>query len=280
MTVLKKILWVSLLLLSLAGLIALSAGFYQALTLTGPFSRSGAAPTVRNDNGQDKGGSLPEKGNAVSLLIIGDSIARGAGDETGKGFSFYLPDDLKNKTPKEIVVNNVGIDGLQTDGLVAQVQGEKLRPAIAGADLVLISIGGNDLRHIRRLSDVTKEEGFQKTFDTYATGLTAILKVIRKTNANALIIFLGLYYPSVQESSSDDVRLLLDWNEGTQRIIERAGRAIFIPTYDLFKLNGAKYVAPDALHPNAAGYQAIAYRIGKNIEGIFNRERLPGPKGR
>jgi lysophospholipase L1-like esterase len=279
MTVLKKILWFFLLLLSLTGIIALSAGFYQALTLTGP-SSSGAAPAVRNDHSQDKGGSLPEKGNAVSLLIIGDSIARGAGDETSRGFSFYLPQELKNKTPKEIAVNNVGIDGLQTEGLSALVRGEKLRPAIAAADFVLISIGGNDLRHIQHLSDVTKEEGFQRTFDTYATGLMAILKTLRKANADALIIFLGLYYPSAQESSSDDIRFLLDWNEGTQKIIEGAGRAIFIPTYDLFKLNVAKYLAPDALHPNGEGYQAIAGRIGKNIEGVFNVERLPASKGR
>jgi lysophospholipase L1-like esterase len=278
MTVLKKILWFSLLLLSLAGTIALSIGFYQALTLTGPSSGPDAAPTARNDLGQDKGGALPEKGNAVSLLIIGDSIARGAGDETGKGFLFYLPEDLKNKTPKEVVVNNVGIDGLQTDGLVTMVQGEKLKPAIAAADLVLISIGGNDLRHIRRLSDETKEEGFQKTFDTYATGLKTLLKTLRKANADALIIFLGLYYPSVQESSPDDTRLLLAWNEGTQKIIEQAGPAIFIPTYDLFKLNAAKYVAPDALHPNAAGYQAMAGRIGKNIEGVLNQGPQTGPK--
>jgi 1-acyl-sn-glycerol-3-phosphate acyltransferase len=89
------------------------------------------------------------------------------------------------------------------------------------------------------------------------------LKHLRRT-------FIGLYYPSVQDTSPDDIRLLLAWNEGAQKIIEQEGRAIFIPTYDLFKLNVSKYVAFDALHPNSAGYQAIAYRIGKNIEGYLN----------
>jgi lysophospholipase L1-like esterase len=111
------------------------------------------------------------------------------------------------------------------------------------------------------------------------TGLTSLLSTIRKANGDALIIFIGLYSPSVQNISPAYIRLLLTWNEGTQSIIEQEGRAIFIPTYDLFKLNTAKYVALDALHPNAAGYQAIANRIGKNIEGFFNGGVQPGQKG-
>jgi lysophospholipase L1-like esterase len=276
--VLKKIIWFSILLLSLIGIITLSAGFYQALTITGQPSRMGAVPIVRNDTRENPGVSLPKKSNSISLLIIGDSIANGTGDETGKGFSFYLRDYLKNQTPKEVVANTIGIDGLHTNGMLELVRGENLKPALAAADLLLISIGGNDLRQIRRLKDMARDDGFQATFDSYVTGLTSVLKTIRRTNSDALIIFIGLYYPSVQDISPDDIRLLLAWNEGTERIIEQEGRAIFIPTYDLFKLNVSKYVALDALHPNAAGYQAIAYRIGKNIEGYFNRGLQPGQK--
>jgi len=276
--VLKKIIWFSILLLSLVGIITLSAGFYQALTITGQPSRTGAVPIVRNDTGENLRASSPKKSNSISLLIIGDSIAKGTGDETGKGFSFYLPDDLKNQTPKEVVANTIGIDGLRTNGLLELVRGENMKPALAAADLLLISIGGNDLRQISRLTGMERDDGFRKTFDSYAAGLKSILSTIRKANGDALIIFIGLYSPSVQNISPDDIRLLLTWNEGTQSIIEQEGRAIFIPAYDLFKLNTAKFVALDALHPNAAGYQAMANRIGKNIEGYFNGGLQPGQK--
>ncbi len=36
--------------------------------------------------------------NIIDILIMGDSIAKGTGDEMGKGFSDYLPESLKNKT--------------------------------------------------------------------------------------------------------------------------------------------------------------------------------------
>jgi lysophospholipase L1-like esterase len=276
--VLKKIIWFSILLLSIIGIITLSAGFYQALTITGQSSQSRAVAIAQNGTATNPSVSLSKKSNTASLLILGDSIAKGTGDETGKGFSSYLRDYLKNQTPKEVVVNNIGIDGLQTNGLLELVRGEKLKPAIEEADLLLISIGGNDLRQIRRLTEMTRDNGFQATFDNYVTGLTSILKAVRRINSKVFIIFIGLYYPTVQDIFPGDIRYLLAWNEGTQKIIDQDKQAIFIPTYDLFKLNVSKYIAVDALHPNASGYRAIADRIGKNIEGYFNGSLQPGQK--
>jgi len=269
---LKRILWFSLLLLSLIGIISLSVGFYQALTVAaGPAARTETLvpPESRGETTEP----ATKQRNALNLVLMGDSIARGAGDETGKGFSTYLPEYLKNQTSEEIVVHNAGIDGLQSDGLLEILKGGTLKPAIVDADLLLLSIGGNDLRRIRRLSDAAKEDAFQATFARYVTTLTSIMKTIRRDNTDALIIFIGLYNPIPQSSSREDGRLLIAWDEGTQKVIEEDAMAIFIPTYDLFKLQTAKYIAPDALHPNAAGYQAIANRIAKSIEGHFNGGR-------
>jgi len=268
--VLKKIIWFSLLLISLIGVIAFSAGFYQALSIAWQPARIQTDPVVRDSTAENRGLSSPQKSSAVNLLIMGDSIAKGTGDDTGKGLSLFLRDYLKNQTPKEILANAIGIDGLQISGLLELLQGEKMTPALAAADILLISIGGNDLRQLRRLNDMARDEGFQKAFDGYAVGLVSVLKMIRRINSDALVMVIGLYYPSVQDVSPDEVRLLLAWNEDTQKIIEQDRRAIFIPTYDLFKLNISKYLARDGLHPNASGYQAIAERIGKNIGGYLN----------
>jgi lysophospholipase L1-like esterase len=36
------------------------------------------------------------------------------------------------------------------------------------------------------------------------------------------------------------------------------------------KFNIKKYIAPDGLHPNSAGYQAISSRITEALEGILD----------
>ena len=267
---LKKILWHSILILSLGGLLVLSVGFYQALRVSGPAPKGNgitAAPEKPQAGPIERKVKNP---NAIHLLIMGDSIARGTGDETGRGFSVYLPEYLKNQTPKEMVVNNDGIDGLQSDQLLTLLQSGQLKSALVDSDIVLLSIGGNDLRHIRRRDVTAIDDAFQVAFAAYQNNLKSIVALIRKENADALLVFVGLYNPLAQENSQEDARFLLFWNQGTENILDGGKGAVFIPTYDLFKLNTAKYIALDALHPNAAGYQAIANRIGRSIEGYFN----------
>jgi lysophospholipase L1-like esterase len=267
---LKRLLWFSLLILSLIGIIALSAGFHQALTVTG-----NTAQAARTEIASPEAAPLPaaparKTRDSLSLVLLGDSLARGAGDEAGKGFAFYLPEELKQQMPKKVVVHNTGIDGLQTNGLMELLGSGKLATVLGDADLVLISIGGNDLRRIRRLKDAVKDEAFKEIFTPYLTGLRSIVTAVRKDAPNALIIFIGLYNPVESQSNGEDDRLLLTWNDGPQELLAGEKKAIFIPTYDLFRFNGAKYVARDALHPNGAGYQAIAQRISTSIAGYFN----------
>jgi lysophospholipase L1-like esterase len=268
---LKKGLWFSILFLSIIGLVALSAGFYDAWRVTGSAPRT-VAPAMPASEGSAPAPAavLPKNSNAKSLVILGDSIARGTGDASGKGFSSYLPEYLKSLTPKEIVMHNAGIDGLQSQGLLDLIQSGALQQALAEADLLLLSIGGNDLRRVRRLGEVAREETFRETFETYSRAMQSIVQALRSANAEALIVVVGLYHPTEQGGNADDIGFLLAWNEGTQKLIAREQRAIFIPTYDLFKLNGAKFIAPDLLHPNASGYQAMANRIARSIEGYFN----------
>jgi len=140
--VLKKGIWFSILFLSLAGVIALSAGFHQALTVTGAAGRKAAAPAAHDAGSPGPAAPAKKNANAVSLVIMGDSIARGAGDESGKGFSSYLPEYLKSVTPKEIAVQNAGIDGLTSRGLMELLHGGQLDREIGDADLLILSIGG------------------------------------------------------------------------------------------------------------------------------------------
>jgi len=267
----KKIISHIVIIIAAAGFVTLSAGFYNAIKITS-FGTSQVGDNVKPDNTPlDTPPSPGKNPNTVSLAVIGDSVARGAGDEKGKGFSSYIEDYLKNQTPKDISIDNVGVDGLQSFGLLEQLQDGKLNPLLSNADFVIMSIGGNDLRSIRSVSGITKDDEFKDREDTYLGNLKEILKIIRKNSKSAYIVFVGLYNPYEVGSSYDDTRLMNAWNYETEKLLVEDGRSIFIPTYDVFKFNLGRYIAPDGLHPNSGGYQAISSRIVKSIENILNK---------
>ncbi|WML48879.1 GDSL-type esterase/lipase family protein [Neobacillus sp. PS3-34] len=90
--------------------------------------------------------STAEK-NAKELTVValGDSLTRGTGDETGKGYVGDVIDEIKKKTKKPVRLLNLGINGQRSDQLRAQVGQIEVQRQIQKADIVLMTIGGNDL---------------------------------------------------------------------------------------------------------------------------------------
>jgi lysophospholipase L1-like esterase len=264
----KKILWYSIITIAVAGIITLSVGFYQAMKYTG---NDKADVTAEQKSISAVPSNSSHDPNSINLTIMGDSIAKGTGDEKGEGFSFYLPDALKNLTPKDIKTPvNVGIDGLKSAGLLEQLQSGTQDQLIADSDFIVISIGGNDLLTLLSVDDSKKEDNFKPLQDTYLSNLKEIIKIIRNNNKTACIIVLGLYNPNPDTSTYIYSSLINTWNYNTQQFIEEDNRAVFIPTFDLFRYNLNKYLAKDGLHPNSNGYREISNRIAKSVEGILS----------
>lgn len=266
---LKKSMWYSILTIAFAGFIVLSIGFYQAIIVTTGVNLQPSAKAEVPQTTPDSTKLSSKNASTFKILLLGDSVAKGTGDEKSKGFSGYLPDYFKNSTPKDILVDNAGIDGLESIGLLEQLQSRKLEKTIVDSDFILVSIGGNDIRSILSLNDLAKEDQFKVRLDSYLGNLKETMKVLRTTNPNSIVIFLGLYNPYEKASSSEDTRLLNTWNYNTQQLVEEDGKGIFIPTSDLLKFNLGRYIAKDGLHPNSAGYQALSNRISKSVETII-----------
>ncbi|KUO70389.1 MAG: GDSL family lipase [Desulfosporosinus sp. BRH_c37] len=267
---LKKSMWYSILTIACVGFIVLAIGFYQAIIIT---TAANPQPSAKAETPQTSPVSTKlssQNANSFKLLILGDSIAKGTGDEKGKGFSGYLTESFKNVTSKEIIVNNAGIDGLESLGLLEQLQNKSLDKTISESDIILVSIGGNDIRSILSLNDLAKEDQFKVRMASYLGNLKQTMKVLRTTNPNSIVIILGLYNPYEKVSSAEDTKLLNTWNYNTQLLVEQDGKGIFIPTHDLLKFNLGRYIAKDGMHPNSAGYQALSNRISKSVEPIIS----------
>src|SRR5712691_1117353 len=79
------------------------------------------------------------------LLVVGDSLARGTGDEQGRGFAADVSDLLGRRGPVELV--NLGVNGAESGDVRTSVESASFRDIAATADWILLSAGGNDLSH-------------------------------------------------------------------------------------------------------------------------------------
>lgn len=201
-----------------------------------------------------------------NILVMGDSLAFGTGDETGDGFGIGLSKLWKDKTNKKIQVNNFAVNGAVSTDLFQVASNESTLLAITNADIVIISIGGNDITKLKDVQSNLVYNEFQGIIDNYNSNLKNILNLIRDVNETCMVVFIGLYNPFGKEITTDNIKVLNSWNYETMQIIAEYDNIVFAPTYDLFKYNITNYLTIDNFHPNADGYKAISNRIFKILQ--------------
>jgi lysophospholipase L1-like esterase len=204
---------------------------------------------------------LPASGRS-RVLVLGDSLARGTGDDSGKGFAVEVVEGL----PKErrAQASNLAVKGLESTGLAELVASANVRALAGSADLILVSIGANDLSHsIRVGSDPTEAVGaIEEARALYARNLRTILSTLRAANPSAPIVLLSLYDPFGPNAVAGRLgsSVLLQWNSLIQEIAFDYPGVIVVPTFDLFE-NRPDRLAADRYHPNRRGYSEIARRV-------------------
>lgn len=207
-----------------------------------------------------------ENKKGLTLVALGDSLTRGTGDETGKGYVGILVDELKEKTKQPVQLTNLGINGQRSDQLRQQVQQAEVGRQIQKADVVLVTIGGNDLfRGGQGIIDFKKEDltGIQTK---YLDNLTFIFEQIRKNNQNANVFFIGLYNPFIELGEGKEMsKVVRQWNYQSAEVSAAYPKIIFVPTFDLFELKVNDYLYSDKFHPNSKGYRLIAERVASLI---------------
>lgn len=200
---------------------------------------------------------------AFRIVALGDSLTRGAGDAAGGGGYPERVAAALRKMGMTVSVDNLAVDGSDTGDFLRKMEEADVARRIAAANLILVSIGGNDLSH--SLRSVTPGEA---TTDPTATALKdssinlqRILPLLRKPNPSAPIRILGLYNPFPE---SFDKRVaketLLKWNVALEEASYSVSGASVVPTADLFDERPDR-LSPDRFHPGPNGYGEISSRI-------------------
>jgi lysophospholipase L1-like esterase len=203
-----------------------------------------------------------ENKKTMNIVALGDSLTKGLGDDTGKGYVGDITDQVKKRTNKQVSLLNLGINGQTSDELRNQVKQQEVLRQIGGADMVLITIGGNDLfRGGQGLVDYNTDK-IMVIEKKYLDNLKFIFTEVRQANPNANVFFVGLYNPFINLSTGKETSTIVRrWNYDSAEVSAAFPKVVFVPTFDLFELKVNDYLYSDKFHPNSKGYRLIAERV-------------------
>ncbi|MDG0789605.1 GDSL-type esterase/lipase family protein [Cohnella ginsengisoli] len=215
--------------------------------------------------------SLPE----IKAIAIGDSLTRGVGDVAGKGYVEDSLAQLSESLGKPVRLNgNLAVSGLEAAELDDKLDGKAMQDAVAGADLVLLTIGGNDLFRSSQQAGGSIAEGggvdpdlAERRLPATEERLKAVFTKLRALNPSVRIAYVSLYNPfyELAQLRAPIASILADWNGYAAHLAEADGNIVVVPTVDLFQSQSARYLSSDHFHPNEAGYARIAVRVAQAL---------------
>jgi lysophospholipase L1-like esterase len=224
---------------------------------------------VRGDTGEpvaqapSRLSSVAAPRGQVVPLVIGDSLARGTGDDSGLGIGGRLVEDLK---PAHVAVKpavTIAVNGYRTKDVEQQLQSRNVQTLIAQSNVIVISIGGNDLWGSTDWRAVMLRNP-STVMDEVLGNVARIVSTVRGINPTARIFLIGLYNPFVSAPYGAQLSTLVNrWNAKVTERFANDANFTLVETSDLFSHRDR--LSYDRFHPNSDGYALIARRIADSL---------------
>ncbi len=252
-------LWPLLAISSLAACLLLISGLiYGISTILYPAESNLQRVNVERDD------QLNEDG-VWTILALGDSITKGTGDATSKGYAGQVRDAVDAWDDTEVRLINMAVNGYTTEQLHTQIEQQNgVIVSIQQADAILLSIGVNDLY---TPGEEVLPEDVADSMTQALSRIEDIVQALTELNTDVRILYTGLYHPLREIDPDGELAALLrEWNYQVMQVADAYPQVVFVPTYDLFGDNGTRYLSGDHYHPNEEGYKRIAARIMQVLE--------------
>ena len=242
--------------------------------ITGGLFAAGFGLAVRGATGDPLGDPPPTPAAAAPakapgkrlVLVLGDSLSHGTGDPSGRGYVTDVVQHLRRKGPVDSV--NLAVAGVESAEVLTLGGSANVKSLAASADLILLSVGGNDLSHSFGRAGAPAEALVAVTAARarLARNLRTILQKLREANPTAPIRLLGLYQPfsAGAREARIGAAMVMSWNSLIAETALGFPNVSAIPVFDLFE-GRADRLAADQFHPNRAGYRAIADRVIQSL---------------
>lgn len=236
-----------------------------------------------------------KKMEILRISAVGDSLTEGIGDTTNTGgYVPLLQTDLSEFYPIDVVqADNFGKSGDRSDQILKRVKKDKsTQESIQKADVILLTVGGNDLMKViqSKIFNKLSLKSFVKPQNKYQKQLEQLYDEIRSLNKTAPIYQLGIYNPFYKSFSEiTEMQDIVDyWNKGSKEFVDSQKNAYFVPINDEI-YNGLPDIETktsqsnskktshedvindlisedDSFHPNNLGYQIIANAFRSKME--------------
>lgn len=226
------------------------------------------------------------KKESIHIVAIGDSLTEGVGDTTNSGGYVPLVANLLEETDnyKKITTSNYGKSGDRSDQILARFnENETMQEDVEGADIVVLTVGGNDIIQTFKQNFLTiAEDSFIAPRETYEENLRMLFTAIKEVNPESELYIFGIYnpysayFPEITEMQT----ILKEWNNQTQEVVNETENATFVSIADLFdqtliqeekeeplidgtdqkksEVKNPYLYEEDLFHPNEAGYELMA----------------------
>jgi lysophospholipase L1-like esterase len=243
--------WILPLAAAVVAALTFGAGFYSFLR-----GDTGAAVTLL-PSARAEEAAAPR--TTIVPLVLGDSLARGTGDESGLGIGGRLVEELRRRRVPVKNAVNLAVNGARTRDLEQQIAGHNVRLLLGESNVIIVSIGGNDLwgdNNVRNAVPRDPEQVMNGVLDQ----VTRIVRTIRNANKSARIFVIGLYNPFVTAPTGRVLTPLVNrWNASLVERFATDPNVVVVQTSDLFAYHDR--LSFDRFHPANEGYELIARRI-------------------
>lgn len=250
--------------LSIVSTLFLILGFIYAVNdVTNPVH--GEEQTTES---KDSSQNVAPANNNFNVVAIGDSLAKGTGDDSGGGFAKRTVELQAKQGTESKLINNLGINGLTTTKLIPLLDEKGVQYSLKEAGIIILSIGANDLFDGHRIQNgdgMPEEEELRKAIIQAEDSFKNVVDKIYQINSNARLVYISLYNPFSDIEGIRDMgnKAVNAWNTVAMDVLAnyKGEGSLIVPTFDLFMNNSTQYLANDHFHPNGDGYQLIAERI-------------------